>query len=138
MNPPPPLQVRLGLFSRTRCVVSLTETIQISSRVRWWDARGQLKHGTVKRINVLNDGSRVVVIEVEDGQPPTVNLPCHNSSSVRNIARCGGAEKHDVNIPSDDWGQLRTLDWTFEKGGWARSRGPAISNPIPMMRRMSA
>lgn len=35
--------------------MALTRAIQIGSRVRWWDTRGQLKHGTVKAINVLND-----------------------------------------------------------------------------------
>ncbi len=29
--------------------------MQIGSRVRWWDTRGQLKHGTVKQINLLTD-----------------------------------------------------------------------------------
>jgi hypothetical protein len=29
--------------------------MQVGSRVRWWDTRGQLKHGTVKAIHVLND-----------------------------------------------------------------------------------
>jgi len=49
--------------------------LQIASRVRWWDHRGQVKYGTVRAINVLNDTSQVVVIQVEDGQPPTVTLP---------------------------------------------------------------
>ncbi|KAH9079445.1 hypothetical protein EDB83DRAFT_2513957 [Lactarius deliciosus] len=48
---------------------------QIGSRVRWWDSRGQLKHGCVKAINVLTDNSHVVVIQVEDGQPSTLTLP---------------------------------------------------------------
>ncbi|KAI9466244.1 hypothetical protein BJY52DRAFT_1183104 [Lactarius psammicola] len=48
---------------------------QIGSRVRWWDSRGQLKHGHVKAINVLTDSSHVIVIQVEDGQPSTVTLP---------------------------------------------------------------
>ncbi|KAH9168813.1 hypothetical protein EDB89DRAFT_1557645 [Lactarius sanguifluus] len=47
----------------------------IDSRVRWWDARGQIMYGTVKAINVLSDNSHVVVIQVEGGQPPTVTLP---------------------------------------------------------------
>lgn len=31
------------------------DSSQIGSRVRWWDSRGQLKHGHVKAINVLAD-----------------------------------------------------------------------------------
>ncbi|KAH9035923.1 hypothetical protein EDB85DRAFT_1889095 [Lactarius pseudohatsudake] len=76
---------------------------QIGSRVQWWDARGKLKHGSVRAINVLSDNSHIIVIKVEDGQPAIVTLPrdCnmthswHNSSSVR--MTCGSAENHDVN-----------------------------------------
>lgn len=48
---------------------------QIGSRVRWWNARGQVMHGTVRTINVLSDNSHVVVIQVDAGQPQTVSLP---------------------------------------------------------------
>ncbi|KAH8990298.1 hypothetical protein EDB92DRAFT_784830 [Lactarius akahatsu] len=48
---------------------------EIDSRVRWWDARGQIMYGTVKAINVLSDNSHVIVIQVDGGQPPTVTLP---------------------------------------------------------------
>ncbi|KAI9439790.1 hypothetical protein H4582DRAFT_2075156 [Lactarius indigo] len=48
---------------------------QVDSRVRWWDARGQIMYGTVKAINVLSDNSHVVVVQVDGGQPPTVTLP---------------------------------------------------------------
>ncbi|KAH8995464.1 hypothetical protein EDB92DRAFT_1943465 [Lactarius akahatsu] len=51
---------------------------QIGSRVQWWDARGQLKHGSVRAINVLSDNSHIIVIKVEDGQPATVTLPNHD------------------------------------------------------------
>ncbi|KAN0129591.1 hypothetical protein V8E53_012587 [Lactarius tabidus] len=68
---------------------------QIGSRVRWWDARGKTKHGSVKAINILSDNSHIIVIQVEDGQPPTVSLP-----SVR--MTCGGAKKHDVNACRTD------------------------------------
>ncbi len=37
--------------------VILTSRVQIGSRVRWWDARGQMKHGTVTAINILTDVS---------------------------------------------------------------------------------
>ncbi|KAF8264588.1 hypothetical protein EI94DRAFT_1805625 [Lactarius quietus] len=48
---------------------------QIGSRVRWWNARGQVMNGTVRAINVLPDNSHVVVIHVDGGQPPSVSLP---------------------------------------------------------------
>ncbi|KAI9446019.1 hypothetical protein H4582DRAFT_2052142 [Lactarius indigo] len=63
---------------------------QLGSRVQWWDAKGKLKHGSVRAINVLSDNSRIIVIKVEDGQPATVTLP-----SVR--MTCEGAENDDVN-----------------------------------------
>ncbi|KAI0281436.1 hypothetical protein BGY98DRAFT_932073 [Russula aff. rugulosa BPL654] len=47
----------------------------VGSRVRWWDARGALKHGKVKAIHFLTDTSQVVEIQVEDGQPSIVTLP---------------------------------------------------------------
>lgn len=56
-------------------VLSMNHPPQIGSRVRWWDARGQVKHGSVSAINVLSDNSHVIVIKVEDGQPATVTLP---------------------------------------------------------------
>jgi hypothetical protein len=90
-----PLQARSDLFSPFDALQVSDSVKQIGSRVRWWDARGQLMHGQVKAFNVLNDvrffgrtywwpmfkrfcnqNSQVVVIQVEDGgQPPTVVLP---------------------------------------------------------------
>lgn len=55
--------------------LSMNNPPQIGSRVRWWDARGKTKHGSVKAINILSDNSHIIVIQVEDGQPPTVTLP---------------------------------------------------------------
>jgi len=55
--------------------------LEIGDRVWWWDARGQVKHGVVRRINVLSDTSRVVVIQVEDGQQP-VTLPIETVTRV--------------------------------------------------------
>jgi len=56
-------------------VSAMNPPLQISSRVRWWDTRGQLKHGTVKAFNILNDSSQVVVIQVDDAQTSTITLP---------------------------------------------------------------
>ncbi|KAI0302068.1 hypothetical protein BC826DRAFT_966114 [Russula brevipes] len=81
----------------------MNPSLQVGSRVSWWDARGQLKHGKVREINVLTDSSQVVVIRVEDGQPSTVTLP-----SVR-MTR-GGAEKHDVKNWGYNVGFVHTAD----------------------------
>ncbi|KAF8271211.1 hypothetical protein EI94DRAFT_1698333 [Lactarius quietus] len=59
---------------------------EIGSRVRWWDARGQIKTGTVKAINVLTDNSHVVVIQVEDEQASTVTLPRMTSERAEWVA----------------------------------------------------
>ncbi|KAI9463240.1 hypothetical protein BJY52DRAFT_72973 [Lactarius psammicola] len=64
-----------GQASEKPFVSTMNPPPEIDSRVRWWDARGQNKYGIVKAINVLSDNSHVVVIQTEDGQPPTVTLP---------------------------------------------------------------
>lgn len=75
-------EFRTGLVFRAQCqllldpfVLVMNQPPQIGSRVQWWDARGQLKHGSVRAINVLSDSSHIIVIKVEDGQPATVTLP---------------------------------------------------------------
>ncbi|KAH9027705.1 hypothetical protein EDB85DRAFT_98720 [Lactarius pseudohatsudake] len=63
-------------WSSNPFVSTMNPPPQIGSRVRWWNSRGQLMHGTVRNINVLSDNSHVVVIQVEaDQQPSTVSLP---------------------------------------------------------------
>lgn len=49
----PPLQV--GLTFLLMSCIALTMKIQVSSRVMWWDTRGQLKYGKVKAFHALND-----------------------------------------------------------------------------------
>jgi len=56
-------------------VSAMNPPLQIGSRVRWWDTRGQLKHGIVRAISVMSDSSHVVTIQAEDGPPAQVTLP---------------------------------------------------------------
>ncbi|KAH8994716.1 hypothetical protein EDB86DRAFT_1240336 [Lactarius hatsudake] len=63
-------------WSSNPFVSTMNPPPQIGSRVRWWNSRGQLMHGTVRNINVLSDNSHIVVIQVEaDQEPSTVSLP---------------------------------------------------------------
>ena len=52
MNPPPQVSL-FNLFCFT--FTDLNESMQIGSRVRWWNSKGVLMKGTVQAINILSD-----------------------------------------------------------------------------------